>query len=233
VVFDGKSNNRPGKLPPGEYATVAVYDTGSGISREIRDHIFDPFFTTKESAKGTGLGLALCHGIIEQSSGHIDVDSEMGKGTRFTIYMPRVTDEASVGQTTNKTVPRPTGSETVLVVEDEPLVLTTAVRVLTEQGYSVLQATNGEEGLHVANQHSEGPIDLLLTDSIMPQMGGVELARKLRSLRPGIKVLMTSGYADYASGAGTSDSGFAFIQKPLSPDSLAHKVREVLEFQAV
>ena len=231
VVFDRKSKNRPGDLPPGEYTTVAAYDTGGGISREVREHIFDPFFTTKDSGKGTGLGLALCHGIIEQSNGHIDVASEMGKGTRFTIYLPRVTDAASIGPMTENPAPRPTGSETVLIVEDEPLVLSTAVRVLTEQGYTVLQANNGEEGLRVAKQHSKGPIDLLLTDSIMPQMGGVELAQKLRSLRPSIKVLMTSGYSDYTSRPDSSESSFAFIQKPLSPDSLAHKVREVLEFQ--
>ena len=231
VVFDGKSKNRPAKLPPGEYATLAVYDTGGGISREIRDHMFEPFFTTKEPGKGTGLGLALCHGIIEQSNGHIEVESELGQGTRFNIYLPRVRDEASVGKTANQSSPRPTGSETVLVVEDEPLVLTTAVRVLTEQGYTVLQATNGEEGLRVAEQYENGPIDLLLTDSVMPKMGGVELAQKLQSIRPGTRVLMTSGYADYASGIGTPDFGYAFINKPLSPDSLARKVREVLEFQ--
>ena len=155
---------------------MAVYDTGAGISRETIDHMFEPFFTTKEMGKGTGLGLALCHGIIEQSNGHIEVESELGQGTHFNIYLPMVRDEASVGKVANESGPRPTGSETVLVVEDEPLVLTTAVRVLTEQGYTVLQATNGEEGLRVVEQHKNDPIDLLLTDSVMPKMGGSKLA---------------------------------------------------------
>ena len=233
VVFDDKSKTRPPNLPAGEYVTVEAFDTGDGISKEIADHIFEPFFTTKESGKGTGLGLALCYGIVEQSNGHIQVESKPGEGTHFTIYLPRVRKEASVGQPVIENAPRPTGSETVLIVEDEPLVLTTAVRVLTEQGYTVLQASNGEEGLRVAKQHSRESIDLLLTDSVMPKMGGMELAQKLRVVRPDIKVLMTSGYADYASGSGSPDTGFAFITKPLSPDSLAHKVREVLEFQAV
>lgn len=145
VIFDAKSKNRPEKLPPGEYATLAVYDTGAGISRETIDHMFEPFFTTNEMGKGTGLGLALCHGIIKQSNGHIEVESELGQGTRFNIDLPMARDEASVGKAANESGPRPTGSETVLVVEDEPLVLTTAVRV--------------------TEQHKNDPIDLLLTDS--------------------------------------------------------------------
>ena len=145
VIFDAKSKNRPEKLPPGEYATLAVYDTGAGISRETIDPMFEPFLTTKEMGKGTGLGLALCHGIIKQSNGHIEVESELGQGTRFNIDLPMVRDEVSVGKAANEYGPRPTGSETVLVVEDEPLVLTTTVRV--------------------AEQHKNDPIDLLLTGS--------------------------------------------------------------------
>ena len=129
IIFDAKSKNRPENLPPGEYATLAVYDTGAGISRETIDPMFEPFFTTKEMGKGTGLGLALCHGIIKQCNGHIEVESELGQGTRFNIDLPMVRDEVSVGKAANEYGPRPTGSETVLVVEDEPLVLTTTVRV--------------------------------------------------------------------------------------------------------
>ena len=145
VIFDAKSKNRPEKLPPGEYATLAVYDTGAGISRETIDPMFEPFLTTKEMGKGTGLGLALCHGIIKQSHGHIEVESELGQGTRFNIDLPVVRDEISVGKAANESGLRPTGSETVLVAEDEPLVLTTAVRV--------------------TEQHKNDPIDLLLTGS--------------------------------------------------------------------
>lgn len=232
VTFDGESAKRPHELPPGEYVKLTVTDTGTGISDEDKTHIFEPFFTTKEADKGTGLGLATCYGIIKQSNGHIEVQSQLGRGTTFNIYLPRITDAGEIIDDTSVPTPLPRGTETVLVVEDEPLVLSTAVRVLTNQGYRVLQASNGEEGLRTANRHTDGDIDLLLTDSVMPKMGGSELARRLRVVRPGIKVLFTSGYMDVDHLNDVSSplgEGGAFIQKPLTPASLARKVREILD----
>jgi len=234
VSFDDESTKKPHELPPGEYVRLTVTDTGTGISDEDKTHIFEPFFTTKEVGKGTGLGLSTCYGIIKQSNGHIEVQSQLGQGTTFKIYLPRITDAAEIIDGVSAPAPLPRGTETVLVVEDEPLVLSTVVRVLTNQGYQVLQASNGEEGLRTAERHIDGDIDLLLTDSVMPKMGGLELARRLRVLRPGIKVLFTSGYMDFDhlnDGTSPMGEGVAFIQKPLTPDALARKVREILELR--
>jgi len=213
---------------PGSYAMLAVTDTGAGMDASVRAHLFEPFFTTKEVGKGTGLGLATVYGIVKQSGGYISVYSEPGRGTSFKIYLPRIETPAA-------TPPGPQkggaarGSETVLVVEDEPAVLTLSRRALEAQGYVVLAASDAAAALRVVERHG-GTIHLLLTDVVMPGLSGRELADRLVAQRPGIRVLYMSGYpGDAVVQHGTLPSGSAFLQKPFSPDGLARKVRDVLD----
>ena len=214
----------------GRYVTLAVSDTGIGMSQEVKAHIFEPFFTAKEPGKGTGLGLSTCYGIVTQAGGHITVDSEPGQGTNLKIFLPRVDESADTLPMRHDTGPIPLGSETVLLVEDEPMVRDVASHLLRQQGYSVLEASNGHEALKVAQEQVAGRIDLLLTDVVMPLMGDWELAELLSEIRPEAKVLYITGYTDdsiarrIALGDGTD-----FMQKPFTPAELAHKVREVLE----
>jgi CheY-like chemotaxis protein len=200
------------------------------MTPEVRERIFEPFFTTKEKGKGTGLGLSTVYGIVKQSGGNIWVYSEPGHGTTFKIYLPRVEEELDNLHVRDETESLPRGSETVFLVEDEPSVRSLAYRVLCQQGYTVLEAANGEEALRVAQEHAGEKIHLLLTDVVMPQMGGRELAETLKLLRPDIKVLYTSGYTDNAIvHHGVLNPGTHFLQKPFSPKTLSHKVREVLD----
>jgi two-component system cell cycle sensor histidine kinase/response regulator CckA len=217
-------------ITPGNYIMLAVSDTGTGITDEVKTHLFEPFFTTKEKGKGTGLGLSMVYGIIKQSNGHILVYSESGLGTTFKIYLPRVEEEMTALPRRDDIGYMPKGNETVLLVEDEPLVRGLAIRVLREQGYNVLEAANGMEALNVAQEHVGEKIHLLLTDVVMPQMGGKELADRLKAFRPGIKVLFTSGYTDQAIvQRGLLNPDFSFLEKPFSPSGLVRQVREVLD----
>jgi two-component system cell cycle sensor histidine kinase/response regulator CckA len=217
-------------LIPGDYILLAVSDTGIGMTKEVKAHLFEPFFTTKEKGKGTGLGLSTCYGIIQQSGGYIWAYSEQGQGTTIKIYLPRVDEAPSTQPRREKESYLPQGSETVLLVEDEPLVRKFAYRVLHEQGYTVLEAVNGDDALRVAQEYAGEEIHLLLTDVVMPQMGGKELADQLKLLRSNIKVLFTSGYTDNAIvHQGVMNPGFAFLEKPFSPADLVYKVREVLD----
>jgi PAS domain S-box-containing protein len=215
----------------GDFVMLAVSDTGVGMSDEVKSHLFEPFFTTKETGKGTGLGLATCYGIVKQSGGHIWVYSEPGHGTSFKIYFPRVEAGEPVAPPARdgaRYMPR--GSETVLVVEDEPSVRTLATRFLAELGYHVIEAENGEAALRLAPAHLESGIRLLLTDVVMPQMGGRELALRLQALFPRLRVLYVSGYTNNAIvHDGVLDAGIAFLQKPFSLSALARKMREVLD----
>ncbi len=214
---------------PGEHILLTVSDTGTGMSKEVMQHIFEPFFTTKEVGKGTGLGLATVFGIIKQNSGHIWVYSEPGQGATFKIYLPRVTETAapSLVSDLNRSLPR--GLETILLVEDELIVRELASRVLRQQGYTVLDVSDGEEALQTARGF-EGEIHLLLTDVIMPQLNGQTLAEQLKSMLPRIKVLFTSGYTHNSiSRRGIVEADQLFIQKPFSPADLTQKVREVLD----
>jgi CheY-like chemotaxis protein len=213
---------------PGSYAMLAVTDTGQGMDASVRAHLFEPFFTTKEVGKGTGLGLATVYGIVKQSGGYISVYSEPGRGSSFKIYLPRIETPAEVPASTQKGGPAP-GSETVLVVEDEPAVLTLSRRALEAQGYVVLAASDAAAALRVVERHG-GTIHLLLTDVVMPGLSGRELADRLVAQRPGIRVLYMSGYpGDAVVQHGTLPPGSAFLQKPFSPDGLARKVRDVLD----
>lgn len=216
-------------LPAGEYVMMAIADTGTGMSEEVKAHLFEPFFTTKPPGKGTGLGLATCFGIVKQNTGHIEVHSEVGKGTTFKIYFPQV--QTTLEPPRGRAVPTEAagGNETVLLVEDEQGVRELAVGTLREKGYTVVEAVNGEEGLRIARQ-LDGKIDLVLTDVVMPVMGGKEMADALRTSHPDTKVLFISGYPDNALGDhGVLRPGTGFLQKPYMTATLARKVREILD----
>ena len=216
-------------MDAGDYVMLAIADTGTGMSEEVKAHLFEPFFTTKPSGKGTGLGLATCFGIVKQNTGHINVQSELGSGTTFKIYFPQVLSAIEPLRVRNLPTGVAGGNETVLLVEDEPVVRELAVATLREKGYTVVEAVNGEEGLRLARQH-DGKIDLVLTDVVMPVMGGKEMADALRTSHPDTKVLFTSGYTEDALGHhGVLRPGILFLPKPYLTATLARKVREVLD----
>ena len=215
---------------PGEYVTMSVRDTGTGIAKDDIDQIFEPFFTTKGVGQGTGLGLSTSHGTVSQMGGHIAVESEPGRGSTFVVYLPMVAGAPSAEGAQDEAELLPGGSETVMVVEDEASVLRVASEVLRDQGYTVLEAPNGLQALWMAQEHAEEPIDLLLTDVVMPLMGGVELATQMSELHPETRVLFTSGYTgDPLSENGFRCKGAGFLVKPYSHDSLTSKVRQTLE----
>ena len=212
---------------------LAVSDNGCGMDAETQAHIFEPFFTTKEVGKGTGLGLATVYGIVKQSEGTIWQYSEVGRGTAFKIYLPRA--EAPMKEVEVEADDRESfqGTETVLLVEDEEVVREMATEILRDSGYHVLEAKHGHEAMKLGRQHS-GTIHLMLTDVVMPQMSGRELAEQLTPLRRDMKVLYMSGYTDDAIvHHGVLEEGTAFIGKPFTPSALARKVREILDAAAV
>ena len=214
-------------LAPGDYVVLAVRDTGTGMSEEVLSQLFEPFFTTQDPGSGTGLGLSTCHGIVKQHGGHIEAHSEVGVGTTMKVYLPRVRGEVAEP---SPATPTPTqGSETILLVEDDAAVRGTAVRMLQRHGYTELQAGDGNEALRLLKEY-RGPLHLLLTDVVMPGMGGRELADRVTDLVPGIKVLFASGYTDdVILRQRLLDGGRMLMHKPFTAQSLATKVREVLD----
>jgi PAS domain S-box-containing protein len=229
VYLDEKYTQWHLALSPGSYIMLAVTDTGCGMDAETRSHIFEPFFTTKEHGKGTGLGLSTVYGIVKQSGGDILVYSEAGRGTTFKIYLPALDDGMVGSEVRQHNDSVPTGSELILLVEDESMVRELASNILRGLGYDVLEASSGEDALIIALQQ-KGKIDLLLTDVVMPRMSGKELADRIQTSQSDIKVLFTSGYTDDAIvHLGVLERGTAFLQKPFTPSSLARKVRETLD----
>jgi len=229
VALDDQNASKHVSVKPGEYVMLAVSDTGSGMDQETQARIFEPFFTTKEVGKGTGLGLSTVYGIVKQSGGNIWVYSEQGLGTVFKVYLPRIDDAtastiANQSQETNA----PRGTETILLVEDEDVVRGLTRKILMQAGYNVLDANGGDEAIRLCRAHA-GPIDLLLTDVVMPEVSGKEVADRLLELRPSIRVLYMSGYTDEAIVQhGVLDANVKFIQKPFTWVGLTRKVREVL-----
>jgi two-component system sensor histidine kinase EvgS len=229
VTFDtAHCADHPGFVP-GDFVLLAVSDDGCGMEKGIIDHVFEPFFTTKEIGRGTGLGLATVYGIVKQNKGFISVYSEPAKGTTFKIYLPCQAGEADLAEVhSEKELPAGSG-ETVLLVEDEVSLLALARRILTELGYAVLEAATPGQALALAREHA-GSIDLLLTDVVMPEMNGRELAGQLQGTFPELKVLYMSGYtANVIAHHGVLETGVHFIPKPFTKRELAGKVREVLE----
>ena len=229
VDLDEAACRRHKALRPGKYAVLTIRDDGSGIEPAIQALIFEPFFTTKEQGKGTGLGLSTVYGIVEQSGGLIDVESFVGIGSTFRVYLPRLTEEISDSE--DPACPREPGdgTETILLVEDEEMVRRLVCEILQSRGYHVLVAAGGDEAQHHCDAHS-GTIDLLLTDVVMPGMSGTEIVKCLSVRRPRMKVLYMTGYTDdVVVQHGVSQAGTALIQKPFAPTALACKVREVLD----
>ncbi|MFH2002147.1 MAG: ATP-binding protein, partial [Planctomycetota bacterium] len=213
---------------PGEYVLLAVSDDGQGIEKDVLPHIFEPFFTTKREGKGTGLGLSMVYGIVSQNGGFVDVCSEPGHGTTFRIYLPRHSGRAVPIRMRHDAASKGKGHETVLLVEDEPAILRLCSRLLEKMGYHVVTAGTPGEAIRLAEEHA-GDIDLVLTDVVMPEMNGRDLAKRLLSLYPNIKRLFMSGYtADVIAHHQVLEEGVCFIQKPFSQRELDLKIREAL-----
>jgi two-component system cell cycle sensor histidine kinase/response regulator CckA len=216
-----------GHCVPGEYVVISVCDTGTGMSDEVKAHLFEPFFTTKD--KRSGLGLATSYGIVHQSGGHLRVESEFGRGTSVQIYLPRVAAPPSSYKKPNGKQ-LPTGTETILVLEDEISVRHISIRVLRNLGYQVIEAANGDDAQRLIKESIGREIDLLLTDVVMPQMSGHSFAEWLRKVSPGTKVLFVSGYLSESIDPGHKiDNGVFFLPKPFDPEQLAQTVRHVLD----
>jgi two-component system, cell cycle sensor histidine kinase and response regulator CckA len=213
---------------PGQYVKLSVADTGLGISKETQEHIFEPFFTTKEVGKGSGLGLATVYGIVKQSGGYIWVDSEPGLGTCFTIYLPKAKQVATSEKISADPQARPRGRETILIAEDEGSLREAISDYMRTLGYTVLAANSGPQALALASVH-DGPIDLLISDVVMPKMSGRALSETLGRMRPNLKTIYMSGYTDDAVlRHGVKKMGAAFLQKPFSLNTLAREVRTML-----
>jgi PAS domain S-box-containing protein len=229
VNLDAAAAERHPPLAPGPYVTLSVSDTGCGMDAEIRAHLFEPFFTTKERGKGTGLGLSTVYGIVQQHGGSIVVETEVGRGSAFVVLLPRLPVPASDLGTSAEAGEPPRGAETVLLVEDEEQVRAFARETLETAGYTVLEAADPGRALRLASEHA-GAIHVVLTDLVMPEMSGRELAERLKSVRPGIRVAYMSGYTDDAIIAhGMRDRNASFLQKPFGRGSLARLVREALD----
>jgi two-component system cell cycle sensor histidine kinase/response regulator CckA len=227
--MDEQSPERHLEVPPGEYVVVAVSDTGHGMDEATLARIFEPFFTTKEAGKGTGLGLAMVYGFVKQSGGHLDVQSKPNGGTTIRLYLPRVADFETALMPPAEEFRVTGGDETILLVEDEEALRVLVRQVLQSYGYTVLEARDGQDGLWMAQQHGSA-IHALLTDLVMPRMGGRELADRLSEQRPNLRVLFMSGHSeDPPLHRGDLGAGAALVHKPFSPLALAREVRHLLD----
>ncbi len=223
-----EADTREQTVTPGRWVTLAVRDTGHGMTPEVQARIFEPFFTTKERGKGTGLGLSTVHGIVEQSGGHVSVHSTIGQGTSFLIFLPRAEEPLSEPVTTRPPEPKRRGTETILVVDDDSGVRALVHRSLETRGYRVISANNGAQALDLSERRA-GQIDLLVTDVVMPGMSGPALAKRLAASRPAMRVLYMSGYAgDAIDRVGLAETGVSFLRKPFTPEGLEAAVQDVL-----
>jgi len=233
INLEASQTSQYNEVSPGEYVLLSIIDNGSGMSEAIKSKIFEPFFTTKEEGNGTGLGLATSYGIIKQSNGFIEVDTRLGAGTTFSIYIPKTPatkDTTTHNKTTINHQETTTSKETILLAEDEPLVRSTIASMLNEQGYTVIQASNGAEAIKIAQQDQFQNIDLLLTDLIMPELNGLELADQFKNTHPNKKILLTSGFPDATITQETiKEQKFEFIHKPFLPITLSSKIRKILD----
>jgi two-component system, cell cycle sensor histidine kinase and response regulator CckA len=229
VLTDEDAMRSPFEVRPGNYVLLALRDSGTGMDRETLDRIFEPFFTTKAGGLGAGLGLSTVYGIVKQSGGYIYVDSEPGKGTSTRIYLPRANGVELRAPPETATKSPSSNGETVLLVEDDDTVRALTRRVLSRQGYRVIEARNGIEALSIA-EPADQIIDIVISDIVMPELGGRQLVEQLRRLRPGLPVLLMSGYTDDAiARQGITESGEPFLAKPFTTDALARKVRSLLD----
>jgi CheY-like chemotaxis protein len=218
------------RIPAGPYAVLYVRDTGAGMSDELMAKIFEPFFTTKPAGQGTGLGLATCHSIVRHWRGYLEVESRLGSGSTFQVYLPRLPETALAKGEIAQAGPPPRGVESILLVEDEPGLLALTTIVLQRQGYTVLKAGNGREALDLVHKRHGRGIDLVVTDMVMPEMGGRMMAEWLRAIDPRMKILFTTGYTNWGAD-GAIDATMDFIPKPYTPSGLLRKVRDVLDGQ--
>jgi CheY-like chemotaxis protein len=228
VELDDSQGQQHGEVKPGSYVMLSMSDTGVGMDNETQAHIFEPFFTTKQPGKGTGLGLSTVYGIVKQSAGHIRTHSEPGRGTTFKIYLPCVGGERAI-LTREETPLIRGGSETILLVEDNASLRQLAREMLEGFGYAVLDSGRPSGAVRVAERH-RGPIALLVTDVVMPEVNGQVLAKTIVALRPGMKVLYTSGYSNHASVERVElEAGYPLLEKPFTRDGLAKRVRDLLD----
>jgi two-component system, cell cycle sensor histidine kinase and response regulator CckA len=219
----------PADTIPGKYIELSIGDNGSGMPPEVMSHLFEPFFTTKPQGKASGLGLATCHGIVKQSGGHIAVYSEVGRGTTFKVYLPRVDEQPQLARKGASQASVSSGRASILLVEDEPMVRELGRTVLEELGYEVIAASNGKEALRVIGENPPRCFDLLFTDVVMPEMGGRELVDTVRPLCPQTKVIFCSGYTEDAIfHSGGLERGVYFLQKPYTVAGIAQKISDVL-----
>jgi CheY-like chemotaxis protein len=230
LMIDAEAARHQAAVVPGPYVRLIIADTGHGMSEEVQARAFEPFFTTKTRGKGTGLGLSTVYGIVTQSGGHVTVESQIDEGTAFSVVLPRTTDVVrEPASEVVPAVPIARGTEVILLVEDDDAVRSLVEEVLVVQGYSVIAAAEGQQALRLAGAR-EGPIDLLVTDVIMPRMSGRELADQLVDRRPGMRVLYMSGYTDDAiMHHGVLERPAFFLPKPFRPEQLATKVRRILD----
>lgn len=230
VSVDQESEGRYPELKRGDYGMLAITDTGTGMSEEVKARLFEPFFSTKGVGEGTGLGLPTCYGIVKQSGGHISVYSEPGRGTTFSIYLPQVEQQAETGVQRLDSPGLPRGTESILLVDDDPALREMAAALLRRLGYTVVAAVNGIEGLSLQQRRAIGHVDLLFTDVAMQQASGEELCERVRALYPDTRILLTAAYTENAiAQQGMLNRGVALLQKPFTPSSLARKLREVLD----
>jgi two-component system, cell cycle sensor histidine kinase and response regulator CckA len=231
VQIDPETARSRPNLEPGFYVMLAVSDTGHGMTAETKARIFEPFFTTKDSGKGTGLGLATVYGVVKQSGGFVWVDTTVGKGSRFEVYLPRVEQDITPYPTEELAAPKTRAAGTVLLAEDEEAVRTLAYEFLTTAGYRVFVANDGQKALEIAETLSE-PIHVLVTDVVMPKMRGPELATRLKTIRPDLKVVFMSGYLEQNEGGEDFTGSAAFLQKPFSKDMLVRQVGAAVQGEA-